>query len=348
MIKKWQPYALFALCLIIIAGLWLYSLSINLSQNKNNSGSIFDLFKDIKLDTNLASLKNTTTPTVTDELLGNLAEKIKNLDTWQTYRNEAYGFEFKYPKENFSFLNETKNLYIQENGTYNYPFHVQINQSEYNNLEDFLNQFNDAKWKTNNKDKIEKINLFNTTAIKITSYDIPQAPNFISYHFLKNGNHIVLNLMYLNNEFSDNEIGEKILSTFKFIDSTAGWQTYRNEEYGFEFKYPKNYSLSDLSTNKSVSFDTEGPGTGLNIEIKKESSSDKINELKQTEQSLGVKIFNEKNWTMFYHEGKGMITGLWYTAIAQLDNENIIIVILNRSGTEELFNQILSTFKFIE
>ncbi|MDP3954562.1 MAG: hypothetical protein Q8Q06_04060 [bacterium] len=43
-------------------------------------------------------------------------------------------------------------------------------------------------------------------------------------------------------------LGEKVLSTFRFIDSKdiSTWQTYRNEEFGFELKYPEGWTISVL------------------------------------------------------------------------------------------------------
>ncbi|OGG07083.1 hypothetical protein A2872_00160 [Candidatus Gottesmanbacteria bacterium RIFCSPHIGHO2_01_FULL_42_12] len=39
-----------------------------------------------------------------------------------------------------------------------------------------------------------------------------------------------------------------IISTFKFIEKvdTSTWKTYRNEEFGFEFRYPGNWVYQEL------------------------------------------------------------------------------------------------------
>ncbi len=53
-------------------------------------------------------------------------------------------------------------------------------------------------------------------------------------------------------------IGTEILSTFKFV-STANWKTYTNAQYGFEFKYPSNWTYDG---DYRIYFDKIDPATG--------------------------------------------------------------------------------------
>ncbi len=266
---------------------------------------------------------------------------------WQTYHNEELWFEFKYPNE-FLVSKEYKNCFFisNEDKSGNFCIIIWDKKLDPNNI---ISIYGPIESKN-----IEEIII----ADNVTSYnysEIDAGHKTLKTVIPKNNKTVELSFGDCVSEeckttpyFNISNYKPQIISTFKFTDPTDNWQIYRNDEYGFEFKYPKEYFLNDASTNELISFDSEGPGAGLNIEIKKESLSNKINEFKQTEQNLITKTFNEKKWTIFYHKGEGTVTGSWYTAVTQLDNKNIIIITLNRSGTEELFNQILSTFKFIE
>ena len=113
-------YIFIAICMIVIIGMWLYTLKLNLSKPSKSTfdwSEIFGGWGDAVKDVPPMPSLNTTTLEVSDELINELAEELKNTDkkintnNWQIYKNIEYGFEFKYPKEfdidknNLGFLN---------------------------------------------------------------------------------------------------------------------------------------------------------------------------------------------------------------------------------------------------
>ena len=44
------------------------------------------------------------------------------------------------------------------------------------------------------------------------------------------------------------KILEQMLASFKFTNDVSAWKTYTNSQYGFEFKYPSNWSISPINT----------------------------------------------------------------------------------------------------
>jgi len=200
-----------------------------------------------------------------------------DIEGWQTYRNEEYGFEFKYP-EDWSVVRED-------------PF--QTNERSYSVTLSNVSRFSSLSDETLQNESFFDVSLLNSDpGLKDGK---PANPNMLSAQewfnqYFSSGfpaplisKKEVMVVSYPAMRISLPEVGgervhiyllkgkdvyeiqyglfaesfvptyDQILSTFKFINpstssgniSMEGWKTYRNEDYGFEFKYP---NLGDDTT----------------------------------------------------------------------------------------------------
>lgn len=216
---------------------------------------------------------------VFDKIIGSFkkVEKI-NIDDWQTYRNEEYGFEVKYPKE-WRIREEynTDKLFSVDfifniNNRDEKVFLIKLFKDK--SIEEIIK--NDRNW--TGTVNVESVLLLNRETTKITQRR-PCGPGDKDYKSLNT----IYTLNYNGNPYSiwlipgtcnrdwtkhTDDTLDQILSFFKFIEKeeTADWKTYRNEEYGFEISLLeswKGYKVFEESwkgnTLDSYSVEYEGP-----------------------------------------------------------------------------------------
>lgn len=176
----------------------------------------------------------------------------------------------------------------------------------------------------------------------------------------------VLLLLFLNSRNSLNFVEEQkaVPTTIPTLTETQ-WQTYRNEKYGFEFQYPNDYFLKYSASLEMVFLSTKNFDipetwgnsqlTDINISIGSESVEKRV-------QSYTDNVYG-KNFTK--QKLTNPLIGYMLDGFGeQMPNPNVHLTeyflqvpkqskVLNISYTNseipvEIFNKIISTFKFTQ
>ncbi len=170
-----------------------------------------------------------------------------DISTWKTYKNEKYGFEFKYPRD--WFLGEsmngmpTKIKHMSSENGFQIIYLFQFSNKNNLNSENFFKQMD------KNRDIYTLINVDGTKVVQ-ANQTTQNSRGVVTFIPLKSKVMLSVGVEEsdsINDSYSDYiVVYNQILSTFKFIDQTAtssdisNWKTFISQ-YGFEIKYPKNW-----------------------------------------------------------------------------------------------------------
>ncbi|TSC70251.1 MAG: hypothetical protein CEO12_455 [Parcubacteria group bacterium Gr01-1014_46] len=275
------------------------------------------------------------------------------MDSWKTYRNNEYGFEFKYPED----WVEVKWGILTIDKDY-----VPNPQRQAHNFTGFCKiVFHDAFSEDSTiQDLIDNNYLSQRPSMTTEMLDNKKGTAFNyrggSYKFFPVSSEKFLSVSLSCGE-DVREKGEvvlsQILSTFKFIDKNdvSTWKTYRNEEYGFEFKYPQDWEVATSSNQDLITWSVGRYGDKSNtwflfdfkifINLHKENIDDFIKNYFDNTNDI---LKQENLYSGIYIEYAG-IPGSAYFQL--LPGNNKIILFESRIDiNSKEFKQILSTFKF--
>ena len=299
------------------------------------------------------------------------------LDTsdWQTYRNEKFGFEFKYPQDF---------IVSQNDNSVEILFPTSYKGSSYTYKNDVTSASISFGARIMNKlgfsgdfckipivgvaPDAKEVRVNNVSYIKSSTGDAAMGGFYETdtiYATLHNGNcyEIVLAVSgqgpgagsnngqgplpqdYAPSDSEDKFISilDGVVSTFKFIDQTqtldtSNWKTYINSEWGFQIKYPSNYKLS-----------TDGSGTNIAPFISSEYVVINIMNYYKSGGFIARRVVNGIEMLEF-PIGGNIDGGIEYWFAIPSKNLSLLFSGKNADSYnyKNEYDQILDTFRFVE
>jgi hypothetical protein len=149
------------------------------------------------------------------------------------------------------------------------------------NWETYTNYTSELSISFDHQEKSTTQNLVDFAKEYLSDYSYPPVPYFmklcsnkvlISFFFgmdhsyraflpKNNGKEIIIITGHINPSKKTRDkytaIFFQILSTFKFIDETANWKTYRNEEYEFQIDYPADWIYGEKTDKLAIAPNTK-------------------------------------------------------------------------------------------
>ncbi len=288
---------------------------------------------------------------------------------WKTYYNERYSIEFKYPKlwvldeknalaadhpdqnRNFVQINvfngvpgpQDESMSSCQPGIATLVFQVGKLRESQQTFEEFVNfQIENPE---RGKPPTVKPELIQTTLGGHNAFEIKDVYDSCEkdFYYVEQSSDRYMTISFIVDKNEDKLIINQILSTFRFIetpDETAGWQIYKNEEYGFEIKYSKDWMYEQnifSATKPSLVFCplslAEVSTGGTICKLKTEA-------LKPQYEAGMVYLFNNIS------DPKPNNPDYRYLGVNNLGYYYYLYS--SASGNESIVNQMLATFRFLE
>lgn len=168
---------------------------------------------------------------------------------------------------------------------------------------------------------------------------------------------LLLFAVVLTGCFHKSVVNENVNDNQEEID-ISGWKTYRNEEYGFEFKYPGDWILSNLEKGISIKyskkweFGMKEGFTPFSVEIKGGSLQDFIKSYEDDflDGAPLTKIISQERYNLDGESGTKLIgnnaAGINSYHIFVSYNQRNYLISFNEN--EEVQRAMLSIFHFLK